>query len=172
MPEKEIKKSYAERQLVIFKLGSEEFGVDINEVREIIKMEDITRIPNTESYIDGVINLRGKIIVVIDLAKKLNLTAKEHNKDTRVIVIEVGKSTIGMIVDGCNEVLRLSGDQIEVAPDIIKSKIQEDYLEGVGILKDRLIILLDLGKVLASSEMEKVANIGKQSGTGSAEASA
>jgi purine-binding chemotaxis protein CheW len=155
MPESE-KSNYSERQLVIFRLASEEFGVDINKVREIIKLEEITKIPNTDNYISGVINLRGKIIVIVDLAKKLNLPIKEKNKDTRIIVIEVNNSTIGMIVDGCNEVLRLSGEQIEPAPDIIKKRISQEYIEGVGILKERLIILLDLAKVLRESEVEAI----------------
>jgi purine-binding chemotaxis protein CheW len=157
MPDKqETKKSYTERQLVIFKIGNEAFGVDINQVREIIRIEEITGIPNTETYIDGVINLRGKIIVVLDLAKKLNLGKREKTKDTRIIVIEVDKNTIGMVVDNCNEVLHLSGDQIEPAPQIIKSKIDSEYLEGVGILKDRLIILLNLTKVLGDKEIENI----------------
>jgi purine-binding chemotaxis protein CheW len=149
------KKEFKERQLVIFRLGSEEFGVDINEVREIIKLETFTKIPNAEDYIDGVINLRGKIIVIIDLEKKFGLPLTERNKDSRIIVIEVGDSTIGMIVDGCNEVLRLTENQIEPAPKIITNKIQVDYLDGVGILKDRLVILLDLGKVIGEIELVK-----------------
>jgi purine-binding chemotaxis protein CheW len=152
-------KNFSERQLVIFRLGTEEFGVDIGKVREIIKLEDITKIPNTEEYINGVINLRGKIIVIIDLAKKLNLAANGHNKDTRIIVIEVNQSTIGMIVDGCNEVMRLSSDHIESAPEIVRKKLSQDYLEGVGMLKDRLIILLDLAKVIGEAEIDKVAKM-------------
>ncbi len=159
MAEDGSSEKFSERQLVVFKIGTEEFGVDINEVREIIKMEDITKIPNTEEYIDGVINLRGKIIVIIDLSKKLNLPIKERNKDSRIIVIEVNSNTIGMIVDGCNEVLRISGSQIESAPDIIKKKISQEYLEGVGILKDRLIILLDLAKVVGDKELEKLQEV-------------
>jgi purine-binding chemotaxis protein CheW len=97
--------------------------------------------------------------VIIDLSKKLNLPIKERNKDSRIIVIEVNSNTIGMIVDGCNEVLRISGSQIESAPDIIKKKISQEYLEGVGILKDRLIILLDLAKVVGDKELEKLQEV-------------
>jgi purine-binding chemotaxis protein CheW len=149
-------KKHSEKQIVVFKLGNEEFGVDINEVKEIIKLDDITRVPNTESFIEGVINLRGKIIVIIDLAKKINLEINKRDKDTRIIVIETNGSTIGMIVDECNEVLRISGEQIEPAPDIIKKKISQEYIEGVGILKERLIILLDLIRVLGKDDMNKV----------------
>jgi purine-binding chemotaxis protein CheW len=163
MPEQETG-IYAEKQLVIFKLGAEEFGVDINEVREIIKLDNITKLPNTESYVDGVINLRGKIIVIIDLAKKLNLPEIQQSKETRIIVIEVNQNTIGMMVDGCNEVLRISGKNIEPAPDIIKRKINSDYLQGVGILKERLIILLDLSKVLEQQELDQVKQVAATAG--------
>ncbi|MFH0874660.1 MAG: chemotaxis protein CheW [archaeon] len=156
MPENKEKSLGIEKQLVIFKLGKEEFGVDINQVREIIKMEAITKIPNTEEYIQGVINLRGKIIVIVELSKKLNMISGEKNKDTRIIVTEIGDSTIGMIVDNCNEVLRLSSSQIEAAPEIITKKINSEYIVGVGVIKERLIILLNLGKVLGDSDMQKL----------------
>jgi len=155
----EEKKGIGEQQIVVFSLGSEEFGVDIDQVREIIKLEDITKIPNTENYIDGVINLRGKIVVIIDLEKKLSLTTKERDKDTRIIVIEVDGNSIGMVVDSCNEVLRLPEDKIESAPEIITQKINADYVEGVGVLEERLIILLNLSKVLGDHGMKKVAEI-------------
>ena len=142
-----------ERQIVVFNLGKEEFGVNINEVREIIRMEQITKIPNTSEYIEGVINLRGGIIVVIDLAMKLGLPNKETDNNTRIIVIEVDKNTVGMVVDSATEVLRLSADQIEPAPTVITQKIDSDYIEGVGILDERLLILLDLAKVLKSKEI-------------------
>ena len=101
-------KTFDERQIVIFSLGKEEFGVNINEVKEIIRIEQITKIPNTEQYIKGVINLRGGIIVVIDLAMKLGFPTKEVDKNTRILVVEVGNNTVGMIVDSATEVMRLS----------------------------------------------------------------
>jgi len=88
-----------DRQLVIFKIAGEEFGVDINEVKEIIRWEEVTRIPNTESYIKGVINLRGSIVVVNDLAMKLGLPSKTVDDDTRILVVEVNGNIIGMVVD-------------------------------------------------------------------------
>lgn len=142
------RKENIEKQLVIFSLDKEEFGVDINEVREIIKLEEITKIPNTDACTNGVINLRGKIIVVLDLAKKLGIPSTERNKNTRIIVIESQGNTVGMVVDGCNEVIRINSSQIEPTPEIIKSKIKSEYLEGVGIIKNRLIILLDLNRVI------------------------
>ena len=162
MPEeKKEKEELEERQIVIFNIGKEEFGVNITEVREIIRMEQITKIPNTESFIEGVINLRGGIIVVIDLAMKLGLPDKEVDKNTRIIVIEVNDNTVGMVVDSATEVLRLKSDQIEPAPAVITEKIDSDYIEGVGILDERLLILLDLAKVLHAKEIEHIQQLHK-----------
>ncbi len=145
-----------ERQMVIFTLGQEEFGVDIGEVREIIRMEPITKIPHTPPYINGVINLRGGIIVVVDLGLKLSIEHRKEDKNTRIIVIQVGGMTIGMIVDSATEVLRIKESQIQPAPAIIKEKIQGDYIEGVGVLGERLLILLDLSRVLETGEIEEL----------------
>jgi purine-binding chemotaxis protein CheW len=146
-----------DRQLVIFKIAGEEFGVDINEVKEIIRWEDVTRIPNTESYIKGVINLRGSIVVVNDLAMKLGLPTKDVDDDTRILVVEVDGNTVGMVVDSATEVLRLEGEKVQDAPDMITSGIDQNYIDGVGILNEkRLLTLLDLTKVMASKDYEKI----------------
>lgn len=146
-----------DRQLVIFKIAGEEFGVDINEVKEIIRWEDVTRIPNTESYIKGVINLRGSIVVVNDLAMKLGLPTKDVDDDTRILVVEVDGTTVGMVVDSATEVLRLEGEKVQDAPDMITSGIDQNYIDGVGILNEkRLLTLLDLTKVMASKDYEKI----------------
>jgi len=152
-----------DRQLVIFKIAGEEFGVDINEVKEIIRWEDVTRIPNTESYIKGVINLRGSIVVVNDLAMKLGLPSKEVDDDTRILVVEVDGNTVGMVVDSATEVLRLDGDKVQDAPDMITSGIDQNYIDGVGLLNEkRLLTLLDLTKVMASKDYEKILQVQKQ----------
>jgi purine-binding chemotaxis protein CheW len=151
--------SFDEKQSVVFKIGNEEFGVNINDVQEIIRMESITKIPNTADYIEGVINLRGGIIVVINLAKKLGLTVKESDSNTRIIVTEVNDSTVGMVVDSATEVLRLSSKDIQPAPAIVTQKIDSDYIEGVGIIGERLLILLDLSKVIESKEMAQIAGV-------------
>ncbi|MFA6424648.1 MAG: chemotaxis protein CheW [Phycisphaerae bacterium] len=161
--DKEEEKSFLERQIVVFNLANEEFGVDISEVKEIIKLEDIMKIPDTEEYIDGIINLRGKIIVIVSLAKKLNLEAREQNKDTRIIVIEMLGNEIGMIVDSCNEVLRVNGN-IAKTPDIITSRIPTNYFEGVAMPGGRTIILLDLTKILIDKEIEHIAKISNNAG--------
>lgn len=154
------KQNNGDRQLVIFKIAEEEYGVDINEVKEIIRWEDVTRIPNTESYIKGVINLRGSIVVVNDLAMKLGLPSKEVDDDTRILVVEVGGNTVGMVVDSATEVLRLDGEKVQDAPDMITSGIEQDYIDGVGLLDEkRLLTLIDLTKVMASNDYEKILQV-------------
>lgn len=162
MIDKEKKSKINERQLVIFSLAKEAFGVDISEVKEIFKIEDITPIPNVEEYIKGVINLRGRIVVVISLAKKLNLDIKKTDKNTRIIIIETGDAggnVVGMIVDSVEEVLRVTQDKISPAPEMITKEINADYLEGVCVLKERLIILLDLAKMLSIKDVAQINKI-------------
>lgn len=155
--EKEIEKNFTEQQLVVFKLADEEFGVNINKVKEIIRWEEVTRIPNSASFIKGVINLRGNIIVVNDLAMKLGLPSKKIDDNTRILVVEVGSNTIGMIVDSATEVIRLEGQKIHDAPPMITNNIDHNYIEGVGILDEkRLLTLLDLSKVLESKDYEQI----------------
>ena len=151
------KHASSDRQLVIFKIAGEEFGVDINEVKEIIRWEDVTRIPNTESYIKGVINLRGSIVVVNDLAMKLGLPSKDVDDDTRILVVEVNDSTVGMVVDSATEVLHIEGEKVQDAPEMITSGIDQNYIDGVGVLDEkRLLTLLDLSKVMVSTDYEKI----------------
>lgn len=156
-------KKHDEKQLVVFKVGNEEFGVDINEVREINRWEAVTRIPNSAAYIKGVINLRGNIIVVTDLAMKLGMPSKEVDDDTRILVVELeNNETVGMVVDSATEVLRISGEKIRDAPNMITSNIDANYIEGVGLLDNkRLLTLLDLAKVLESEDYEKILNAQK-----------
>lgn len=153
----QIKKTFNEQQLVVFELAGEEFGVNINKVKEIIRWEEVTRIPNTLPFIKGVINLRGNIIVVNDLAMKLGLPSKTIDDNTRILVVEVGSNTVGMIVDSATEVLRLEGGKIRDAPSMITSSIDHNYIEGVGLLNEkRLLTLLDLSRVLESKDYEQI----------------
>ncbi|MCM8812692.1 MAG: chemotaxis protein CheW [Candidatus Omnitrophica bacterium] len=146
--------SKEEIQLVVFRIKDEESGVDINQVREIVKLVSITRMPKAPAFIEGVVNLRGQIITVIDLSKRLDLPSQGRTDTTRIMVVEVGDNTVGMIVDSVSEVLRLSKDQIERTPQLIQTEIHERYLRGVGKLGDRLLILLDLNEVLSSEEIQ------------------
>lgn len=153
----EIKDS-GELQLVVFKLGEEEYGVEITQVQEIIRVMETTRVPKTPGYIKGVINLRGKVIPVIELKKLFGLAKSEVDDQTRIMVVEVQEYTVGMIVDCVSEVLRLPSDAIEPTPPVFSS-LSDEYIRGVGKLEDRLLILLDLDKILAVSEMSELEKI-------------
>jgi len=145
-------------QLVTFKLGSEEFGVDILKVQEIIKMMNVTRIPNSPAFIEGVINLRGKIIPIVDLRKRLGFKDQEFDKSTRIIVVELDGLVLGFIVDSVSEVLRIPEDTIEPPPSMVAG-IESEYIEGVGKLDDRLLILLELKKIFTSPEKKDIESI-------------
>jgi purine-binding chemotaxis protein CheW len=138
-------------QLVSFKIGDEEFGIDILSVQEINRMSQITKVPNTPDFIEGVINLRGRIIPVIDLRVKLGMTRKDHGKNTRIVVVELKGQTIGFIVDEVSEVLRIPKDITEAPPEMVGG-VNSDYITSIGKLEDRLLILLDLEKILSTSE--------------------
>ena len=142
-------------QLVSFKIGREEFGVDILQVQEIIRMMKITRVPNSPDYVDGVVNLRGKVIPVVDLRKRLGMEIKDRDKNTRIIVVELESKTIGFIVDEVNEVLRIPRSITEAPPKMV-SGIDSEYITAVGKLEDRLLILLDLEKVFSNEEHEEL----------------
>lgn len=144
-----------EVQLVVFQLNDETYGVDIGHVQEIIRMQNITPIPRTPEFIEGVINLRGRIIPVIDLHKRFRLPQAELTSNTRIMVVEMSRVTVGMIVDSVSEVLRLPTANIEPPPSMI-SGIDVAYLKGVGKWEDRLIILLDLERVLKESEQRQL----------------
>ncbi len=149
-----------ELQLVVFKSGDEEFGVEIANVQEIIRMTSITRIPQVADYINGIINLRGRIIVVINLNLVMG-TGKVLNRDdnTRIIVADVGDTVIGFLVDSVSEVIRLPLKNIESAPAIIANKIGTEYLRGVGKMEDRLLILLKLDKILSADKLNSIQSI-------------
>lgn len=148
-----------ELQLVVFKLGSEEFGVEIRNVQEIIRMTNITKIPQASGYVKGIINLRGRIIVVINLNVILGMEGREQDANTRIIVADVGDTVMGFVVDSVSEVIRLPENNVEPAPSIITNKIGTEYLRGVGKLDNRLLILLKLGKILGANELRSIHSI-------------
>ncbi len=146
-----------EEQLVVFNLSGETYGVDISTVREIIRIQTITEVPRTPDFVEGVINLRGKVIPVIDLHKRFDLPSVEETSHTRIMVVEVENITVGMIVDSVSEVLRIPKDSIDPPPPVI-SGVDSAYLRGVGKLEERLIILLDLNQVLHEKEKKTLEN--------------
>ena len=143
-------------QLVSFKIDDAEFGVDILMVQEINKMMELTVVPNTPEFIEGVVNLRGRIIPVINLRARLGLNVKEYDSETRIIVVDLVDKTIGFIVDAVKEVLRIPKSITEQPPEII-SGVDAEYITAIGKLEDRLLILLDLTKIRSTEEEEELA---------------
>ncbi|HCJ66144.1 MAG TPA: chemotaxis protein CheW [Elusimicrobia bacterium] len=149
-----------ETQLVVFQLSTEEYGVPIIQVEEIIRIPGITRIPNMPNFIEGVINLRGRIIPIVDLRRRFKLEEKGRNEESRIIIGKIAvtiekqeEQSVGLIVDSVTEVLRVNKEMVEPIPPTI-SYIDMQYLNGVVKLENRLIILLDLSKVLTELEKE------------------
>ena len=140
-------------QLVSFKIGKEEFAVDILKVQEIIKIISITKVPNSPHFVEGVINLRGRVIPIIDLRIRLGLEKVQHTNDTRIIVVELEGNIVGFIVDAVYEVLRISKSITEAPPELVTG-VNSEFITAVGKLEDRILILLDLEKVLSQSEKE------------------
>jgi len=145
-------------QLVSFNIGEEEFGVNILQVQEIIRMLEVTRVPNAPEYIDGVINLRGRVIPIIDLRRRFGMPRKEHDKNTRIVVVELEGQVVGFVVDAVSEVLRIQRSVTEPPPSLVGG-VREEYITAVGKLEDRLLILLDLEKVLQENEKKDVATV-------------
>jgi purine-binding chemotaxis protein CheW len=143
-------------QLVSFNIGDEEFGVDILKVQEINRMLDVTRVPNAPEYVDGVINLRGKVIPIIDLRRRFGMERKNLDKNTRIVVVELSGKVVGFVVDAVSEVLRIPKSVTEPPPPIVAG-VEAEYITAVGKLEDRLLILLDLEKVLSVEENQELA---------------
>ncbi|MCD6134235.1 MAG: chemotaxis protein CheW [Candidatus Omnitrophica bacterium] len=154
-----------EIQVVIFKLGEEEFGGDIFQIREIIRVPEITPVPQAPDFVEGMINLRGQVLAVIDLAKRFGMKGeREQSKDSRIIVVELDDNLLGMIVDAVPEVLRVPEDKIESTPEAITSWVHRDFIRGIANLEGRLIVILDLNRILTFKEKESLSrtNIEKQ----------
>lgn len=146
-------------QLVVFELDQEEYAVEIGEAREILRKTEVTPIPNSPEFIEGIINVRGKIVVVLDLEKRFNLVREHPEKGLNIIISEIGENTYGAIVDEVTEVLRVPKDAIEPAPAIISEKIKADYVKGVGILENRLLLILDFKKVFEEKELAQLGEL-------------
>ena len=158
-----------EKQLVIFDLAEETYGVDIGSVREIIRIQEITKVPRTPEFVEGVINLRGKVIPVIDLRKRFGFGQADATKDTRIVVVDIGDNDIGVVVDAVTEVLRLAADAVEPPTGLITTT-DSDYLLGIAKLESRLIILLDLQKALLNLDLvDPYADMAQQMGSGQTE---
>jgi purine-binding chemotaxis protein CheW len=148
-------------KFLTFILGNEVYGIEILKAREIIGLMDITTVPQTPEYMKGVINLRGKVIPVIDLRLKFGMPEEEHTQETCVIVVEVNNTSLGIIVDSVSEVSDINGGEIEDAPSFGQG-IDTSFIMALGKVKDKIIILLDIEAVLSSEELEMVGELAKE----------
>ena len=152
-----------EQQLVVFMLNEESYGVDVSAVREIIRLQEITRVPRTPEFVEGVINLRGRIIPVVDLRKRFGFAAAEQTQESRIVVVDTVGQDVGMVVDAVTEVLRITGIAVE-PPSSVMTQANADYLRGIVQLQERLIILLELGRVLSVAEQAALADTAAAAG--------
>jgi len=136
------------RQLVVFKVGTEEFAADIMLTKEVVLMREITPVPGTESYVEGIMNLRGTLVPVLDFRKRLRARPTAAPAEQRIIIVQLEGRSAGLIVDGASEVIRVNDDLIEAVPDLI-SETGVGYVEGVISLKERFITLINLQKALS-----------------------
>jgi purine-binding chemotaxis protein CheW len=144
--------------MIIFRVGAEEFAVDILLVKEVVMMREITPVPETALFVEGVMNLRGILVPVVDLRKRLRARRVADSVDQRILIARFDQKLIGLIVDGTSEVVRVSRDMIEPAPDIIR-ELEADYVAGIVNLNERFITLMDLERALTgevSNELEQV----------------
>jgi purine-binding chemotaxis protein CheW len=140
-----------EWQLVVFQLGAELYGVEIAGVHEIIRLQAITRVPRAPAFVEGIINLRGKVIPVVDLRRRFGLPKATHTRASRIVVVEIGDQVVGIIVDAVIEVLRVSAATVE-PPSPVVAGLDSEYLHGIAKLPERLVMLLNLDRVLARDE--------------------
>lgn len=142
-------------QYVVFALGSQEFGIDVLDSREIITAKDLTVIPDAPDFVRGVINLREEIIPVIDLTKRFNLRGESENNKTKVIIISVNNTLIGLGVNDVEEIIRINDSNISEAPEITKG-VNRDYVQGIARLSDRLLIIIDIKSIFSKDEIEEI----------------
>lgn len=145
----------AEKKIIVFALGHEEYGVEVEKVKTIERMQKLTRVPKTPEFIKGVINLRGVVIPIIDLRSRFGLPEKEYTDNTRIVIVATGNIEVGMIVDSANDVTDIDTDHVEDPPEIVGG-IRAKYLDGIAKLGDRLLVLLNLEQVLNQQELQQL----------------
>ncbi|WP_221564353.1 chemotaxis protein CheW [Alkalihalobacillus sp. TS-13] len=148
----EMKTLETEMKAIVFQLLDEEYGVDVHQVRSIERIQEITRVPRTPSFVKGVINLRGIVTPIIDLRSRFDLEEASYTEETRIVIVNANDMEVGMIVDSANDVIDVPADTVEPAPKVVGG-IQAEYLDGVAKLEKRLLILLNLEKVLNPEEI-------------------
>jgi purine-binding chemotaxis protein CheW len=143
-------------QLVSFMLDSEEYGVEVLKVREIIRMPTITAMPNAAQHVEGIINLRGKVIPIISMRKRFGLLEAENNSQTRIIIMEVAGDLTGFIVDGVSEVIRIRSSEIQPAPSMMAGGVSQEFITGIFNHGERLLIVMDIDRMFTSAESESL----------------
>lgn len=142
-------------EFLTFTLGSEEYGIDILKVQEIRGYEQVTKIANAPEFIKGVVNLRGTIVPIVDLRIKFNLGSVEYNQFTVVIILNVKGRVVGIVVDSVSDVIALASEQIRAAPEF-SGELEADYITGLGTVAERMLILVDIEKLMTSRDMALV----------------
>lgn len=162
--EKSIEQEEKEQlmQLVGFTIGNEQFGVDILMVQEIIRAAPITQVPNSPDFIEGVINLRGNIIPVVELRKRLNLYEEGKDQDTWILILDIEGKVTGFIVDSVSKVLKILGSSIEPPPELVVAGLENQYIHGVCDIDDKLLILLNFNRILMVEELQKLKSMGEE----------
>ncbi|WP_314303728.1 chemotaxis protein CheW [Brevibacillus parabrevis] len=152
------KEIVSEVKVIVFRLKDEEYGVEVNQVKSIEKLEHITRVPRTPPFVKGVINLRGVVTPIIDLRNRFGLEESLYSESTRIIIVAVGELEVGLIVDAANDVIDIPINAIEPPPEVVGG-VEAAYLRGVAKLDKRLLILLNLDKVLSTEEIKQLDSI-------------
>lgn len=145
-------------KVIVFQLKEEEYGVPVKYVGSIERMQNITRVPRTPEFVKGVINLRGVVTPIIDLRERFDLETAEYTDSTRIIIVNIDDKEVGMIVDGANDVIDIPESTIEPPPEVVGS-VEADYIHGVAKLDKRLLILLNLDKVLSRDELKQIQTV-------------
>ena len=141
-------------QLVSFMLADEEYGVEVLKVREIIRMPDITKMPNTPPYVEGIINLRGKVIPIVSMRRRFGLAESDYDGRTRIMVMDVVGGLTGFIVDGVSEVIRIQSGDIQPPPSMVSGNIGQDFITGVFNHQERLLVLMDVDRMFSGDELD------------------
>lgn len=153
------------QQLVVFRVAGEAYGVDIYQVREIIRVPEITKVPKTPGYVEGIINLRGGVIPVLDLRRRLGMDSQGATRDARIVIVELAHQQVGMLVDGVSEVLRIEAEHIEPPSPYIASA-EAQFVTGIARLNDALILVLDLNLLLEPAEQQQLRQVAQLAAQG------
>ncbi|NWF92211.1 MAG: purine-binding chemotaxis protein CheW [Syntrophaceae bacterium] len=150
-----------ERQILVFDLSSEELGLDLSCVREVLRPQEIFPLPRTPGFIEGVINLRGHIVALIDLQKRLSAKPIEEKANRRIIVCKVNRFIVGLIVNNLREIITLSGEDIRPVPEVVSMQMDAEVLSGVAKVKEKIIPILDLERILTKKEVSELSRLGE-----------